>query len=65
MMPLSGTQLSLQEAIAAYPIANPPPTKCTHPHFIPGLDAHYCPDCKRVINAQTTEYTKLLRGKNG
>ncbi|WP_416671578.1 hypothetical protein [Egbenema bharatensis] len=60
-MPLSGNQLSLQEAIAPYPIANPPPKPCTHPRFMPGLDAHYCPDCGKSINATTTEYKELLR----
>jgi hypothetical protein len=67
MKPLGGNQLSLLEAIAPYPIANPPPppTKCTHPQFIPGLDAHYCPTCGKSINATTTEYRELLRSKNG
>lgn len=64
-MRLCGDQLSLLEAIAPYPLANPLPRRCIHPQFIPGLDAHYCPDCNRAINAQTTEYRKILRRKNG
>lgn len=34
--------------------------ECTHPKAIIGLDAHYCPDCKKSIEYGTALYEQIL-----
>lgn len=36
---------------------------CTHPRAAPGLDACYCPDCGKAIEAGTSTYRQLMRPK--
>jgi hypothetical protein len=59
-MPLKGEQLPLLDGIQPVAIENPPPKVCDHRHAIPGLDAHYCPVCKKSILAGTTAYQRIL-----
>jgi hypothetical protein len=35
-------------------------TECAHPRAITGLDAHFCPDCKKSIEYGTAAYEKML-----
>ncbi len=35
-------------------------TECAHPRAITGLDAHYCPDCKKSIEYGTSAYNVML-----
>ena len=35
-------------------------TECFHPRAITGLDAHFCPDCKKSIEYGTAAYEKML-----
>lgn len=44
----------LKQAIAATQ------KECTHPKAIIGLDAHYCPDCKKSIEYGTSTYEEIL-----
>lgn len=38
--------------------------ECDHPKAIIGLDAHYCPDCKKSIEYGTTAYGEILNRDN-
>lgn len=60
MARLRGEQIPLLDGIQPIPLANLAPVVCVHPRAIPGLDAHYCPDCKKSIGAGTITYQKLL-----
>lgn len=62
-MVLRGEQLPLFGGVEPEPLENPPPVRCCHPRAIPGLDAHFCPDCRRAIAAGTAEYQRLLASK--
>lgn len=59
-MVLRGEQLPLFGTVAPYPLEKNPPVRCCHPRAYPGLDAHYCPDCRRSITAGTAEYYRLV-----
>ncbi len=38
---------------------------CSHSRAAPGLDAIYCSDCGRTINAETAEYKEFLENWRG
>lgn len=38
----------------------PQPITCTHAGAIPGLDACYCPGCRRSFEYWTAEYQSLM-----
>lgn len=38
-------------------------SECSHPKAIIGLDAHYCPDCKKSIDYGTAAYEEILNRK--
>ena len=43
-------ELTIEQAIA----------ECAHPRAITGLDAHYCPDCRKSIEYGTSAYNAIL-----
>jgi hypothetical protein len=43
-------ELSIEQSVAL----------CNHPRAITGLDAHFCPDCKKSIQYGTAEYDAML-----
>lgn len=43
-------ELTIEQALA----------ECNHPRAITGLDAHYCPDCKKSIEYGTSAYNAML-----
>ncbi len=43
-------ELTIEQAVA----------ECNHPRAMTGLDAHYCPDCKKSIESGTAAYETML-----
>ncbi|NJO78659.1 MAG: hypothetical protein HC827_09075 [Cyanobacteria bacterium RM1_2_2] len=64
-MVLRGEHLPLVNGIQPVTIENPPPKRCDHRHALPGLDAHYCPECKKSILAGTPSYQHILKNQTG
>ena len=50
-------QLSIEQVIAPKQVTA---TECAHPRAMTGLDAHYCPDCRKSIEYGTSAYNAIL-----
>ncbi|NJO74194.1 MAG: hypothetical protein HC833_10825 [Leptolyngbyaceae cyanobacterium RM1_406_9] len=64
--PLAGISSRSPPATPPLPDSPPPPKQsslvaCTHAGAAPGLDACYCPDCRRSIARGTAEYNELMK----
>lgn len=51
-------QLSIEQAIAPKQVIA---EECNHPRAMTGLDAHFCPDCRKSIEYGTPAYNAVLQ----